>query len=30
MAIDLQTLIHLVMFIVALGVMYLGFLSDSL
>ena len=30
MAIDIETLIHLVMFIVAFGVMYLSFLSDSM
>jgi hypothetical protein len=30
MAIDFQTLIHLLMFVVALGAMYLSFLSDSM
>ena len=30
MEIDFQTLVHLLMFVVAFGAMYLGFLSDSL
>jgi len=28
MPLDLETLVHLVMFVVAFGGMYLGFLSD--
>ena len=30
MTVDFETLIQLVMFVVAIGAMYLGFLSDSM
>ena len=30
LAIDLETIVHLLMFILAFAAMYLGFLSDSM
>ena len=30
MSLDLQTLLHLVMFVIAMGAIYIAFLSDSM
>ena len=30
MALDMETLLQIILFVVAMGVLYLGFLSDSL